>query len=431
VVTTVAPVARRAVRPTPAPRKLAGADWRGGVAWLVVVAVALVWGTTWVARSEVALRAAPLYGRWSWHPGLGLLPAVVLGAATVAWGPSAAARLRWRWLPVVTGAWAVGWAVALAASDGWSRLAAPLTTEHEYEPLAARVDGLGGFLTGYVEHLREYPTHVQGHPPGPVVLAWVLDHLALGGAGWLAAVALLAWGAAVAAALVAAGEATARRAAPALAVLPAALWAGTSMDALFAGLVAVAVAGLVVAARRASAAWAAAAGGVGGVALLCTYGATLPLLVGVAAVVLVAARPGRLLVAAGAGLTLPLVVAAAFGFWWPAGLAATGNAYWDGAASGRPAVYLTLVGNPAALALATGPAVAAGLWSRRMELLPLLALVAVCLADLSQMSRGEVERIWLPFVPWLALAAPGNRRWCLAAQVGVALTLQATLASAW
>jgi hypothetical protein len=114
-------------------------------------------------------------------------------------------------------------------------------------------------------------------------------------------------------------------------------------------------------------------------------------------------------------------------------LAATGDRYWAGIASERPVLYLTLLGNPAALALATGPAVAVGLWRlrRRPELLPLAAVAAVCLADLSQMSRGEVERIWLPFVPWLALAAPGNRRGWLAAQVGVAVALQSSLVSAW
>jgi hypothetical protein len=52
-------------------------------------------------------------------------------------------------------------------------------------------------------------------------------------------------------------------------------------------------------------------------------------------------------------------------------------------------------------------------------------------ADLSQLARGEVERIWLPFVPWLALAAPGDRRGWLAVQVAVALALQSLLVSPW
>jgi methylthioxylose transferase len=60
-----------------------------------------------------------------------------------------------------------------------------------------------------------------------------------------------------------------------------------------------------------------------------------------------------------------------------------------------------------------------------------VALAAVFAADVSQHSRGEVERIWLPFVPWLALAAPGDRRGWLAAQVAVALVLQSAVVSPW
>jgi hypothetical protein len=47
------------------------------------------------------------------------------------------------------------------------------------------------------------------------------------------------------------------------------------------------------------------------------------------------------------------------------------------------------------------------------------------------MARGEVERIWLLFVPLLAVAAPGHRRGWLAAQAAVALAVQATLSSPW
>jgi len=282
---------------------------------------------------------------------------------------------------------------------------------------------------------------VQGHPPGPVVLAWVLDRAGLGGAGWLAAVALAGWGLAVGAAVVTvgavAGDRAARRAAPVLAVLPAAVWAGTSLDAAFAGLVGLAVA----LAAMGRAAW---AGVVLGLALLMTYGAA-PAVAVVAVVIVVVAPPGRragLLVVAGGGVALVLALAAAAGFWWPAGLAATGGRYWAGVGAVRPALYTTLAGNPATLALAVGPAVAVGLVAvglaavvrapvRRAALLPALALVAVVVADLSQMSRGEVERIWLPFVPWLALAARGDRRGLLALQVTTGLALQAVLVSPW
>jgi hypothetical protein len=59
----------------------------------------------------------------------------------------------------------------------------------------------------------------------------------------------------------------------------------------------------------------------------------------------------------------------------------------------------------------------------------------VVVADLSLMSKAEVERIWLPFVPWLVLAVavlpPGWRRGALAAQAGSALALQHLLWTPW
>lgn len=415
---------------------------------MALVAAALAWGTLAVAGSGVALRAAPLYGRWRWHPGMGLVPAAAVGGVVAAWGPAAARRVARCWLPALGGLAAAGWTLALAAADGWSAVTAPLTTRHEYEPFAARVGDLGELVRQFPERLGGLPVHVQGHPPGPLALAWLLDRAGLGGAGWLAALAIAGWGTAVAAALVAAralaGDRAARRAAPALVVLPAAVWAGTAMDALFAGLAGIGLALATVAAVRGSTGRAIGAGIVLGVALLFSYGAAL--MVAAAAIVLTlapravpVARDGRRLLAPlAAGVLLPLGLAAMLaGFSWIEGLAATGHAYWAGAGRRRPAGYLTFVGNPAALALATGPAVVAGLAAlpraahRSAALLPGAVLGAVVLANLSQMSRGEVERIWLPFVPWLALAAPGDRRGWLAAQAGLALLLQAALASAW
>jgi hypothetical protein len=180
----------------------------------------------------------------------------------------------------------------------------------------------------------------------------------------------------------------------------------------------------------------------------------------------------------GGSAAAPLLLAAWAGFWWPAGLAATRAAYWSGIGAERPGWYLTLAANPGALALALGPAVAVGLATiarpvgrrvldaavalpvtraatpgeaaahdvgsasrpasrpapgsaSRDWLLPVAALVAVALANLSQLARGEVERIWLPFVPWLALATPGDRRGWLGAQVAVTLLLQSVLVSPW
>ena len=40
----------------------------------------------------------------------------------------------------------------------------------------------------------------------------------------------------------------------------------------------------------------------------------------------------------------------------------------------------------------------------RVVLLAGAAVLCVLAADLSRMSKAEVERIWLPFVPWLLLS---------------------------
>ena len=59
----------------------------------------------------------------------------------------------------------------------------------------------------------------------------------------------------------------------------------------------------------------------------------------------------------------------------------------------------------------------------------------VLAADLSQMSKAEVERIWLPFVPWLliscALLPERWRRVGLAVQVVTALVVQHLLFTGW
>ena len=51
------------------------------------------------------------------------------------------------------------------------------------------------------------------------------------------------------------------------------------------------------------------------------------------------------------------------------------------------------------------------------------------------MSKAEVERIWLPFVPWLTLSLallPGGwRRWGLGLQVLTALLVQHLLYTTW
>jgi len=69
----------------------------------------------------------------------------------------------------------------------------------------------------------------------------------------------------------------------------------------------------------------------------------------------------------------------------------------------------------------------------RPQLIVVAAMAAVLLADLSGMSKAEVERIWLPFAVWAALACadlPHPRRW-LAAQAVLALLVNHLLLTVW
>jgi hypothetical protein len=151
----------------------------------------------------------------------------------------------------------------------------------------------------------------------------------------------------------------------------------------------------------------------------------------------VVVRPPRVaaLAALGGAAAVTLAFAAA-GFLWPAGVAAT-HAQWaadPGAA--RPYLYF-LVANLAVLALLTGPA-AVGLTragrvvSPGITLLVAAALAAVLALDLSGITRGEVERIWLPFAAWITLAAAlAPTRRLLALQAITGLLLQALVLSPW
>jgi hypothetical protein len=393
----------------------------------------------------VHIGAAPFVGtfdlRWSERA----WPALAFGGAAIAWGRVVAARLRWRALLVAGWAAAVGWAVALAATDGWQAIAAPLRSPYEQLTAVSLVGSPGRFLASFTELLPTYATHVRGHPPGGVLALWGLGELGLGGAT-AAAIAAIAIGALTAPAVLVAvralaGEAQARAAAPFVVFTPAAVWMATSLDALYAGVSAVGIALFALgcgdardrAARNHQVLLALSSGLVLGIALQLSYGvATL------AAVVLAIAvgrrRPGALFWAV-VGVAIVFGAFAAARFNWFDGLAATREEYLAGVSRRRPYADFLLI-SLAAFALAAGPAVAAGLAQLRDRGAWLLAggaLVALAAADLSGMSKGETERIWLHLVPWILVATValrGSRGW-LAIQVGLALVLQLTVRSPW
>jgi hypothetical protein len=235
----------------------------------------------------------------------------------------------------------------------------------------------------------------------------------------------------------------------------------------------VVAAGLALLAARAW--WAHVLGGLLlGFALYLSYGFVL---VGLLALAVVALRPtGRLatLARAATGVVAVVVGFTAAGFWWLDGYHLVVRRYYQGWAADRPYGYWVWA-NLAALAVSAGPAAAPALrrvaaevwaaardrvgplrpvvsgavhsadsdrqwdgWLRRVTVrsapprtavtwLPLAATAIVLLADLSGLSKAEVERIWLPFAVWLLVATArlpaADRRWWLAGQAATAIAV--------
>jgi hypothetical protein len=413
-------------------------DRRAVGAWAAVVAVGII-GGGWLTARHPAFHtdAAPFHGHWALDVRAAALVPVLVAVAVVAGGRRAAGGLRWRRLVLATPAAAFAWAVALSTSGGGHGFAQPILERGGYLEGVHLVDG--DFLRTFTSAWPSFPTHVKGHPPGLVVLLGLLDRIGLGGPTW-AAVLVVAVGATAAAAVLlavrdVADEATARRIAPFLVVVPGAVWMATSGDALFTGVAAWAVVATIRATRRGPAA-AAGAGLLWAAALLLSYGLVLlaPVAVGVA---WWRRRLDVLAVTAAATVGALVAVGLGTGFWWPAGLAATRAAYHAGYAAHRSATAFLWL-DVCAVAAALGPAVAPALRRLRFDGVGLLAggaVVGLVVADLSLLSKAEVERIWLPWVPWALVATATlpvarHRAW-LAAQAATGIALQLALRSTW
>ena len=439
-----------------------------GAWWGLAAAVALVaaaFAVPLLAGWDVAARsdrdgAPPVHGFWQPGLGVGTLPALAVAAWALATRPTG--WRTWSWPRLLLTSYVVGlaWLLALALVDGPSGLTRVLGNAYEYLPTARGVDDVGALLHDYVDripysHPDNWVVHVAGHPPATLLFFVLLDRVGLGG-DLSAALVVTALAATLPAAVLSTlrtlgAEAAARRAAPFLVLGPAAVFLAVSADAIFAvigawGLCALARAAVADRERapRALLGWGTFAGLLLGTLVMMSYG--MPLLGTVALAVLAAAGAWRALpVAALAALAVVLAYAAGGFAWWEA-YPVLVDRYWDGIAADRPFAYWWWA-NFAALLIAAGPALAVSLGHLAQELragapvdrvVGLLvggAVAAVVVADLSRMSMGEVERIWLPFVPWLIVAtALLPDQWvriALALQLGSALVLQHLLYTSW
>ncbi|MEV6863391.1 hypothetical protein AB0M44_20600 [Streptosporangium subroseum] len=376
----------------------------------------------------------PLHGHLR-TPSVSLLPPLLLAVLAVTVLPAVLARLRFGAALLAVYGTALAWTVLLAVSG--EGLARPFTSPYEYQAVLPAVgDDPLSWLGSFTERLPGYPTHVRGHPPLPVLVLWALAKVGLPGPFWAAVlVVVVGCSATVAVAITVrrlAGEESARLALPYLALSPFAVWIATTMDAFFAGVGAWGVA-LLVFGGRARVLLGVTAGVLLGALPYLSYGLAPYLLIPVVAAV--AARISRAVaLACLAGAAAVTAAFAAGGFLWPSGVLATHAEWAADPGAARPYLYF-LVANLAVLALLTGPATAAGLVRMLpggMRALVVAAIVAVLALDVSGVTRGEVERIWVPYATWIVLAAawsPG-RRW-LAAQALVGLLLQGLVVSPW
>jgi hypothetical protein len=136
-----------------------------------------------------------------------------------------------------------------------------------------------------------------------------------------------------------------------------------------------------------------------------------------------------------------LVVVGGFalaGFWWLDGYHLVLVRYGQSVATFRPYGYWVWA-NLACLVLVIGPGAVAGLRRTvrrsRISVVVGAAALAVLVADLSGLSKAEVERIWLPVAVWLvagvALLPERSRRGWLVSGAVLALLVNHLLLTNW
>jgi hypothetical protein len=436
----------------------------------VAVVVALAGTAAWGAAlqrggTDLTLFAAPFFADWGPRASWGTAVPVVIALTVAIGGPAAARVLPWRRLLVVTWITTVAWSVALAASTSWAGLTRSIRSRYDYAaalPEVRRI-GLGPYVSTYVSHLDEAPTHVKSHPPGMVVLLRGLEILGLPGNGWAAATliavtATVPIGVAITVHRMGV-EAGARAVLPFLVCGPWTLLVATVADGLFAATVVWGIALLAAATsagdRRTAAVLALVSGALLTGSLYLSYG-LVPLVAALTGSVLLATRRHHLIAPLLAGTTTVAAAWTLAGFHWLDGFNAARAFYHRGAAAHRPYIYFVLA-NLVVFAVMLGPAVVAA-WAHRprrspdsvtrhslrtsdpfaspLRWLAGASLVAVAVADLSGLSKGEVERIWLPFLPFASLvvvrqATSSRAASWIAAQAAVAIAFQTLLVWPW
>ena len=423
------------------------------IRWSVLVAVALA--ASWLAvrlHARLGTAGAPFDGgyRFEVNPRSVLAPLVAAGTL-VAVARGWTGRLPWRVLLLATYAVAAAWALALAVVDGAAGLSGPVTDPEEYLVDLPRVGGHpAAFVRDFLAETGTLAPATRGHPPLPVLLLWLLRRAGVASPVALGVALTLLGALAVPLVLVAvrslAGEPSARRLGPVLALAPYAVWVAVSMDGVTAALGAAVVAAGAVGSEHGrrwytNTAWAAVAGLLLGVAALFSY-AVAWLGLSVMCIYFVRRRPLLNVVTAGCTL-VPILLAQSAGFGWTDGLLAARRDLMVRLGPARSALVWAFLGL-AVVVIACGPALVAS--ARKLRMTPgwpflIGAVGGIGFAILAGLARGEAERSWLPFFPWLLVAAVAPARrggdpppaplWLAGAGALTAVVIEAVLATPW
>jgi hypothetical protein len=415
--------------------------------WLLLVVGGLA--LTALARRldlRVGVPGAPFTGeyRFKVEVGTALAPAVallVLGGVRA----GVVERLGWRRLLLVSYGAALAWSLALAVVDGGNGLAFPIANGNEYLRDLPAVGSPATFVRHFVGNAGHFTVATRTHPPAPVLLLWLLRRLGVTRPSTIGVVVTALGCATVPAVAVAmrslCGETAARRLLPALVLAPYAVWVAVSMDGVTAALCAVSIAlGVLASEPGRTPRWALGSGVALGVAALFSY--AVGWLAATLLVVCFLRRRATTIAMIGAGALLPVALARIAGFVWPDGLTAA-QADWSLRVGPHRSWLLWAVLDVVVLVVACGPhVVTAARRVRRTPGWPFLvgAGVGVVFAIGSGLARGEVERSFLPFFPWLLVPVTGRdddgepakpSLLLLALGAAAAVVIESVLRSAW
>jgi 4-amino-4-deoxy-L-arabinose transferase-like glycosyltransferase len=436
----------------------------------IAISQAIPWASVSFAGNVPPLMAQlhPAVGPW--------LPlALIAVAAAYLVLPRA---LEWpRWAFLGTGI-ALGWLVAVALASeahGLSAVATPFRSPLDYWASVPLVRSLGPrtFAEQFPHLAARLALHARTHGPAAVLSLWVLAKIVGGNVLRVSLLVTLVGVAGMAATYAIARELASERAARLAALLfvcapGVLLYSATSMDAVFMTVIACALIALVRFPR--SGAWAVAGGALWALALSFTFGAAalglLAVGIGIISVRGFGARPGLpsgRVVVRGVLVCAGIVVGATL-LWALAGMnlladfRAASHAHYQDPSRARPYLYWVFANIPAFLIVAGIPQAALAAhrcrlqWRARDFGFETVLAATLALSTLSGVFLGEVDHIWLFFIPPLAVVAgaalervaddppprgrvqgrPGAHvRGVVAAGLGQTLLMQALLYTYW